>query len=201
MDLSLINPATADLLSRITGRKLGTEDITPLTLFIAALMTVLLGVILADTQVHVGEEVRLQRMMDHFASIDDTLYQLMQVMIGGIDWHHVYLNPEYWLILTHPLSAAERLLLIGLGHQMSIADHKMDVREKKYLQTLAEQIAVKPKHFKLIQAGLSGEGKGRAKELKIWQEVQELMEPNQFKDLSPTLVSMAEALLTDLSAS
>ncbi|MDK2411729.1 hypothetical protein QHH11_04850 [Aphanizomenon sp. PH219] len=44
MDTSRVTSETVDLLSRITGQKLSQRDITPQVLFLAGLVTVLMGV-------------------------------------------------------------------------------------------------------------------------------------------------------------
>jgi hypothetical protein len=46
MDTSLISPQTVELVSLLTGQRLRKEDITPPVLFLAGLVTVLLGVIM-----------------------------------------------------------------------------------------------------------------------------------------------------------
>jgi uncharacterized tellurite resistance protein B-like protein len=196
MNLSLIDEEISQLLSKITGQKLQSQDISPLTLFMAALMTVLLGVIFADTKVDAEEEQRLQKILDGFLPLDDELRQLTQLMIGGIDWHHVYLNPTHWITLTAPLSASEKLLLIALGYQMSAADSKMDAREQQYLQTMAERIDLAPKYLAVLQAGFGGEG---TVEPKIWQEVQTLLALDHFKALEPTFIEVVKSLVAELA--
>ncbi|TBR59458.1 hypothetical protein B4U84_00480 [Westiellopsis prolifica IICB1] len=62
MDNSRIGAQTVDLLSRITGQKLSQRDITPLVIFLANLVTLLLGVIFVDGTVAESEK---QRSVDH----------------------------------------------------------------------------------------------------------------------------------------
>lgn len=66
MDTSLIGTEAADLLSRITGQKLSQRDLTPPVIFLSSLVTVLLGVIFADSQVTSEEKQRLQATLNKF---------------------------------------------------------------------------------------------------------------------------------------
>ncbi|PSB13230.1 dynamin family protein, partial [filamentous cyanobacterium Phorm 46] len=59
MNTSLISSQTVELVSRLTGQNLRKEDITPPILFLAALITVLLGVINADGTVGAEEKQQL----------------------------------------------------------------------------------------------------------------------------------------------
>lgn len=56
MDTSRVTSETVDLLSRITGQKLSQRDITPQVLFLAGLVTVLMGVIFVDGTVSEEEK-------------------------------------------------------------------------------------------------------------------------------------------------
>ena len=59
MDTSRVTSETVDLLSRITGQKLSQRDITPQVLFLASLVTVLMGVIFVDGTVEEEEKQSL----------------------------------------------------------------------------------------------------------------------------------------------
>lgn len=66
MDMALVDPETVALLSRLTGQKLSSRDITPTVIFITALITVLIGVIFADDTVTDEEKQRLQKIINSF---------------------------------------------------------------------------------------------------------------------------------------
>ncbi len=51
MDTALVSPEAVALLSRITGQKLSQRQLTPPIIFLAALVTVLLGVMFAEGKV------------------------------------------------------------------------------------------------------------------------------------------------------
>ena len=66
MEISLIDSEAVALLSRITGQKLSQRDITPPVIFLAALVTVLLGVMFADGTVTDEEKQRWQKTINQF---------------------------------------------------------------------------------------------------------------------------------------
>ena len=133
MDMSLINADTVDLLSRITGHELEEEDLTPPVVFLAALVSVLLGVIFVDQQVTQEEIQRLKITLRQFIPPSGNVSELVKLMVKGVRQQKVYQNPNDLSLLTASFSESEKLLLIGLGYEMSAADGDMDAREKKYL--------------------------------------------------------------------
>ncbi len=195
MNSSLVNADTIDLLSRITSKKLQAQDLTPIVLFLAALLTVLLGVIFADTAVAYREEQRLQGMIDTLVSTDEEMRQLTQFMIGGIDWHHVYINPSDWLTLTAPLSYAERLLLLGLGYEMSRVDDNVDPREVIYLQEVGHRLEIADRHLTVLEHSFTGDTTSSPTAL---EEVKQLLMPQQFEGLGAAFITVATDILNQL---
>jgi uncharacterized tellurite resistance protein B-like protein len=195
MDLSLVNADTINLLSRITSKKLQAQDLTPALLFLAALLTVLLGVIFADTAVVYREEQRLQGMLDSLVPTDEDMKQMTQFMIGGIDWHHVYINPIDWLTLTAPLSYAERLLLLGLGYEMSRVDDNVDPREVTYLQEVGHRLEIANRHLVVLEYSFAG---GNPPQPSALDEVRQLLDPQQFMVLGSTFVNVSRDLLNQV---
>jgi len=192
VDISKVNEETLALISRITGRDFRAQDVTPLILYLAALITISLGVIFADTTVSYREEQRLERMLDALLSGDVALRDLAQTMVGGIDWHHVYVNSEDWATLAAPLSTSERLLLLALGYEMSIADHDIDPSEQTYLKQVAARLDILPSHVDALEQGFSR--RGRAPHAAL-AEVRQLLEPSQFCNLDPAFEQVAIDLL------
>jgi len=195
MDLSLVNADTIALLSRITSKKLQAQDVTPIVLFLAALLTILLGVIFADTAVAYREEQRLQGMIDTLVSADDDMRQLTQFMIGGIDWHHVYVNPTDWLTLTAPLSYSERLLLLGLGYEMSRVDDNVDPREVTYLQEVGNRLEIADRHLTVLDHSFTG---NTASAPALLDELKQLLAPQQFESLGVACSTVAADILKQL---
>ncbi|MDW8201302.1 MAG: TerB family tellurite resistance protein [Cyanobacteriota bacterium SKYGB_h_bin112] len=195
MDLSLVDNDTVDLLTRITSKKLYSQDLTPTVLFLAALLTILLGVIFADTAVAYREEQRLQTMIDSLTPPGQAIKELAQFMIGGIDWHNVYINPADWMTLTKPLSYPERLLLISLGFEMSQIDGNMDPREITYLREVGHRLEICDSHLTILENSFAGHQSSPSVAL---DEIKQLLKPQQFAILGDAVMSVASNVLTQL---
>lgn len=195
MDLSLVDSDTVNLLTRITSKKLYPQDLTPIVLFLAALLTILLGVIFADTAVAYREEQRLQTMIDSLTPTDQAIQELTQFMIGGIDWHDVYINPADWMTLTKSLSYSERLLLVSLGFEMSQIDDNVDPREIIYLQEVGHRLEIRDSHLAILENSFAGHQSSPATAL---GEIQQLLDPRQFAILGDAVMGIASNVLKQL---
>jgi len=197
MDTSLIGAEAVDLLSRITGQKLRQQDLTPPVIFLAALITVLLGVMLMDGTITDDEKQRWQQTLNRFIPSQGNGRQLTQLMSKGVRQNQVYKKLNELLTLTAPLSESERLLLIGFGYEMSAADGDMDAREKKYLEAIANRLGIKPQHLAVLEAGFTHQGTVEPTAL---GEVQSLLDPARFHELDTMFVRAASDLLAVLPA-
>lgn len=196
MDTSLIKAETVELLSRITGQKLNQEDVTPPVIFLAALITVLLGVIFADDQVTEEEKQRLQVTINKFIPSEGNVRQLTKVMLKEIRENlDDYKKPTQLFKLTSSFSKSEKLLLISFGYEMSAADGTMDAREKRYLEIIADRLDINTRHLALLEAGFSREGNLDADAL---DEVKSLLDPARFHELDTIFVKAANDILESL---
>ncbi|MFN5872500.1 MAG: dynamin family protein, partial [Aphanizomenon sp.] len=84
MNTSRVTSETVDLLSRITGQKLSQRDITPQVLFLASLVTVLMGVIFVDGTVEEQEKQRLLKILYRFSLPESDVRRLTHLMIKGV---------------------------------------------------------------------------------------------------------------------
>ena len=99
MDTSVISPQTVELISRLTGQKLHQQDVTPPVLFLAALITVLLGVIHADGTVSAEETQRLRNLMELIPA-NHSLRQLIMPIVDGVEEQQIYKKIQVLLALT-----------------------------------------------------------------------------------------------------
>ncbi|MEW6499177.1 MAG: TerB family tellurite resistance protein, partial [Cyanobacteriota bacterium] len=194
MDTSLVSSEAVDLLSRITGQKLRKQDLTPPVIFLAALITVLLGVMLLDGAVTDEEKRRWQQTINRFIPSEDAR-QLSQLMSKGVRQNQVYKKLNELLMLTAPFSESERLLLIGFGYEMSAADGDMDAREKKYLEVIANRLEINPQHLAVLETGFSHQGTVEPAAL---EEVQSLLDPARFHALDAVFIKAANDMLAVL---
>jgi uncharacterized tellurite resistance protein B-like protein/GTPase Era involved in 16S rRNA processing len=197
MDTSLISTEAVALLSHITGQKLSQRDITPPVIFMAALVTVLLGVMFVDGTITDEEKQRWQKTINRFIPPGGNVRQLTQLLSKGIRQNQVYKKLNELLTLAAPLSESERLLLIGFGYEMSAADGDMDAREKKYLEVIANRLGINSRHLAVLEAGFTNQ---EIVELAALDEVQSLLAPARFHELDTIFVKAASDMLAALPA-
>ncbi len=195
MDTALVGSEAVDLLSRITGHRLSQSNLTPPVIFLAALVTVLVGVMFADDTVAEEEKQNLLTTLYRFSPPESDVRRLTHLMIKGVRENQVYAFFERWQTLIAPLSEAERLLLIGFGYEMSAIDGNIDTRENNYLEAVAEHLEIKAQHLAVIKAGFSAEEIFEAAAL---DEVQSLLAPSRFQSLDTIFVKAASDILASL---
>jgi uncharacterized tellurite resistance protein B-like protein len=195
MDVSLLKPEAVTLLSQVTGRDLNRQDLSPMLLFLAALVTVTLGVIVIDRRIDTAEQHRLQVLLESFVTPDHSLYALTQEMIQGIERQQVYLNPQQVLALATPLSESERLLLIALGYEMAAADGEVDARETMYLRAIAHRLDVHIRHITTLENGFSHQ---EISDPEALSQVRALLDPSFFQTVELGLSQIASNLLAAL---
>ncbi|MBD2292691.1 dynamin family protein [Anabaena sphaerica FACHB-251] len=197
MDTSRVTSETVDLLSRITGQKLSQRDITPQVLFLAALVTVLMGVIFVDGTVSEEEKQHLQKILSRFSQSNSDVQKLTNLMIKGVKENQTYKKIQDLLKLTLPLSESEKILLIGFGYEMSAADGEIDLREKQYLEIVAKNLGVKSQYLPIFEIAFTQEGNIEANAL---NEVHFLLDSSRFQELDTVFVKAASDMLAILPA-
>lgn len=197
MDTSLISPQTVELISRLTGQNLRKEDITPPVLFLAGLVTVLLGVIHADGTVSAEETQRLRTTFTELIPANNNLRPLVMPMVKGVRDQQVYKKLTALLALTSCFSEEEKLLLISFGYQMSAADGTIDEREKQYLTIIADRLGVNARFLSVLEASFSNQAISDTAAL---AEVHSLLDPAQFQSLDSMFVRAASHIIGHLPA-
>ncbi|BAZ37591.1 dynamin family protein [Calothrix sp. NIES-4101] len=189
MATSLVGLEVVDLLSRITGKKLSQRDLTPPVIFLASLVTVLLGVIFVDGTVAESEKQRLLATLYRFSTPESDVRRLTHLMIKGVKDNQVYRAGEELLSLTASLTESQRLLLMSFGYEMSAADGEMDSCEKKYLEIIAKRLGVNPRHLAVLEATFARTSQFESIAL---EEVRFLLDPVQFHELDSIFVKAAK---------
>jgi uncharacterized tellurite resistance protein B-like protein len=190
-----VNPKVVEMLSRISGKKLDARDVTPPVLFLAVLITVLLGVMFADQRVTEEEKQRWQKTLNRFIPAEGTVRQLAQLFSKGIREQKVYTNLAKTLTLLKAFSESGRLLLIGFGYEMSAADGSIDESEKKYLHQIASLAGLNPSYLNVLEAGLTQQS---VPDLAVLEEVRSLLDPARFHELDTLFVKATSDLLSML---
>ncbi|MEG3839796.1 dynamin family protein [Microcoleus sp. herbarium14] len=195
MDTSLISSQTVELVSLLTGQKLRKEDITPPLLFLAALVTVLLGVIHADGTVSAEEKQRLRTTFTELIPANNSLRPLVMPMVKSVQDRQVYNKVTALLALTACFSEEEKLLLISFGYQMSAADGTIEEREKQYLQNIANRLGIDGRFLTVLEASFSSQAISDTAAL---AEVHSLLDPARFQALDSMFVRAASHILQHL---
>lgn len=196
MDITLISTEVVELLSRISKQKLREQDITPLVVFLTALISILRGVMIIDRTIAVEEEERLQKTLKAFASGDRDRIELIQRIVKGVSKQQVYFNPTELLTLTGLFSDSEKLLLIGFGYEMSAVDGYIDLREQMYLQSIGNRLGIDSRYIAVIDALFTKEG---SIDPEAFGEVQSLLSPAEFESRDPVFAKAAKHLLALLA--
>jgi uncharacterized tellurite resistance protein B-like protein/GTPase Era involved in 16S rRNA processing len=197
MNASLIGAESVELLSKITGQKLSQRDITPPVIFLAALVTLLLGVMLADGTVAEEEKQKLLSTLYRFSNSDTDVRRLTHRMIKGVHENKVYAKTNSWQTLTAPLSESERLLLLAFGYEMSASDGQIDIREQGYLQLIANHLDIDIRYQTVLEAVCSG---NKIIDPVALAQVKSLLDPARFHELDTVFVKAASDILATLPA-
>ena len=197
MDTSLISPQTVELVSLLTGQRLRKEDITPPLLFLAGLVTVLLGVIHADGTVSAEEKQRLRTTFTELIPANNSLRPLVMPMVKSVQDRQVYNKVTALLALTACFSEEEKLLLISFGYQMSAADGTIEEREKQYLQNIANRLGIDGRFLTVLEASFSSQS---IRDTAALAEVHSLLDPARFQALDSMFVRAASHILQHFPA-
>ena len=103
-----------ELISIITGQILNQQDVTPRVKFLAALVTVLLGVIYADNEVTEDEKQRLKNALSRFSSPNSIVRQLTMSMVQGVLKNKLFAKHEIIKSFTQSFPESKKLCLILL---------------------------------------------------------------------------------------
>jgi uncharacterized tellurite resistance protein B-like protein len=197
MNISMDSREAVDLLSRITGQKLSQRDLTPPIVFLASLVTVLVGVMFIDGTVAESEKQRLLVTLYRFSMPESDVRRLTHLMIKGVKENQLYKKSDDLLTLTAPLTESQRLLLIGFGYEMSSADGEIDSREKKYLEIFAKHLGINLQHLAVLESAFTHQNNVDSVAL---EEVRFLLDPARFHEMDTIFVKVARDMLAIIPA-
>lgn len=198
MNTAEISSDIVEVLSRITGQKLNQRDVTPTLLFAVNLMTILFGVMLADGEVSPEEKQQFQKTLNQFIPPQGNMRQLVQLLGKGVKQNKVYAKFKVIQALSESLSEPEKLLLLGLGYEMSAADGSIDATEKRYLDAIASKVfQLNPRYGTVFETALTQPEQVDAIAL---MELEFLLNPGRFQNLDLAFIEAASQLLERLQA-
>lgn len=192
MDISLTHTQAVELLSRLTGQKVDKKKLTPPILFMTAVLFVIVGVIHVDGEVSRAEKEKFKLIINSLISGKSKFRQFIQLISKKIITSQLYKDFNNLSALTVGFSEEEKILLICLGFQISIADGEMDIRNKKYLRILAQKLQVKNQYIDILEAVF--ENKNIQDEKKL-NTIRSLLDPARFYSLDKIFVKAASQSL------
>lgn len=190
-----LDPELITLLSELSEQPITPEQTTSTTLFFTALTVVLSGVIMMDGVVAQEEEEKMQALIQSFFPPDDPLNSFIQKILHNIEQQQVYLDPQRLLTLIQPLSDAQRLMLIGLGYEMSAADNDVNGREVMYLRGIANRLNIPQPYIDTLEIGFTRIGRH---DPDVLVEISQALAPQSFEHLDPVFMDMARSILIAL---
>jgi uncharacterized tellurite resistance protein B-like protein len=190
-----LDPELITVLSELSEEPITPEQVTATTLFFAALTVVLSGVIMMDGVVAQEEEERMQGLIHSFFPPEDPLNAFIQRLLHSIEQQQVYLDPQRMLTLVQPLSNAQRLMLLGLGYEMSAADNDVNTREVMYLRGIASRLGIPQPYIDTLEIGFTRTGKH---DPDVLVELAQALAPQSFEHLDPVFMDMARSILIAL---
>jgi uncharacterized tellurite resistance protein B-like protein len=158
MKTQLIGSQAVKLLSKLTGQELTVHDITPQVVFMADLISLLKGVIHADAKVSDDEVAQFKATLGKLNLSGKQTMEVAKLLLSGVQKYKLYSEIDDFLILLVPLSEAEKLLLLGLGYRMAMADSSLDASESKYLRDLGKRLEIESRYLDVLEGSSGFEG-------------------------------------------
>ncbi len=188
----------AEILTQITGQKVLERHLTPRVMFLSAMTTVLVGVAYADGQLAGREKLYLQKVLSQLASPKSSLGKMISLMLKGIRKHEIYNRLDAISCLTDSLSVSEKLIILGFGHRLAIADGCAEAQERKYLNTVASAIDVPADQVKALLSCLDNK-RSEVKQEAV-EELRWLLDPQRFQNIDAAIVNAASCLSSKFPA-
>lgn len=194
--LSTVGITSSEILTQITGRAVQTDQLTPRLLFLSGMATVLVGTIYADGQLADQEKHYLQKVLKHFVTSDSSFSQMISLMVRGIRKNRTYANQSALTCLTQTLSESERLLILGLGCRLALADGEVEQRELAYLRQAAIALNISDNYVIALLTNPATDTPDVA--ASVFDELHCLLDPQRFQNIDPTIVNAASFIRSKL---
>ncbi|NJL00343.1 MAG: TerB family tellurite resistance protein [Spirulinaceae cyanobacterium RM2_2_10] len=157
MDTTQIDYALISLLSRITRQTLSPRDAKPSVVFLTALLSLLIGVAMADGTVEATEKAKLKKLLGRLLPQGSPMKELARSIAKGIQREQVYQKSDDFQALIAPLSASERLLLLALGYEMAAVDGSANWVEISYLSLVGGWLRIGNPQQSVLAAVFAGQ--------------------------------------------
>lgn len=184
-----------DLLSQILGQDVDSSSVSPMGIFMINLVQLLIGIAVADGQVTVDEKQHLKNILRRMHLLEGELENLTKLVVRGVKEHKTFRNLRNFLSLAEPLTKSQRLLLIGLGYEMSAIDGSIDPQEVNYLEKIATALEIEPSYLRIFEASFAQQENSEDLEATVLEEILYLLDPARFHDLDIVFTEAASNLV------
>lgn len=185
--------AIAALLTTLFNQPIPASSIHPVVVYLSALAAVLTGVAHADSQITEAERSRLKHNLAQFIPKGSTFDVALGELMQGVRASKIYAKPADIATLMSLCTESERLLLVGLGYDLAIADQDLNPKEQKYLRLIAQQFGLQTEWLAALEMGLLHQQAHAA-----LAEVCALLDPARFQGLDPVFAKAANQILLQL---
>lgn len=185
----------AGLLSQVTGQGIKGEDVSHRLLFVSSLVILLVGVMYADNQVTESEKQRIKTLIGQFIPPNSRIGQLVKPILAGVQKQKTYTNSKTIAKLAEQLKTSEKLLIIGLCHEVAAVDGEIAEKEEKYINIISNILKVDIRY----QPYLSRKTKDEVIDNDLLSEINSLLDPHHFQDLDPAFMRAADLLRAELN--
>ena len=194
-DPAQISTPAVKLISQIIGQELTPRDVSPPVIFMTAVLYVLNGVIFADQSMEAEEKARLEKIINNLCPEGSQARDLAQVTNANIQDQELYQNINNLDILTDAFSESDKLLLLSLGYEMSMADGSLDKSEKRHLKTIGTFLEIDDKFHGFLESLFV---KPDNLDSDILKEFKNLLDPARFHHLDEIFVLAANQVLDQI---
>ncbi|MEO1210235.1 MAG: hypothetical protein AAFX78_11900 [Cyanobacteria bacterium J06638_20] len=179
------------LLAEISGQAIDETELDSSLIFLAASLTLLLGVMAINRSPDPHNQSYLQSVLDAALQNGKLSPHLVQALTEGIDSHQLYLNPRLFLLMTSTLSESERLLLLGLGYDMATAGTHFGLQTQMYLQAIAQRLRIPPAYQACLESSFTQQDIAH---LDALPDIADLTHPTSFQPESNLLQLLAHRI-------
>jgi small GTP-binding protein len=184
-----------NLISKIIGQPLTQQQVSPPVIFITSVLYVLNGVIFADQSVDAEEKARLEKTITDLCPEGSQARDLAYLINESVEQQGLYHNMNNLDILTQDFSESDKLLLLSLGYEMSMADGNLDKTEKRHLKTIGTFLEVDDKFYPFLESLFTDP---EQLDTEILKEFKNLLDPARFHHLDEIFVVAANQILDQI---
>lgn len=160
---------------------------SPTVSFLSAAVLLISGVMTIDGITHPQEKAHLQVFLEAFIQPNPFVRLPVNRILAALD-REPCLDPKPLLQLTRSLDLSQRLLLLGLGYGMAMADGAITFPEMAYLRAIAQRLQIPTCYASILECGFTDR---IPQDFNALMEVASLVDPALFHANDPLFLQIA----------